>query len=139
MSDTLKKNLIKYGISGAIALVLAYLFILFRMDLDQLPQLEAVERYLLLCDAFTVPGILFLMSGLMMTFTNMGALDGVGYVTGNGLKMLIPGAGRKAETYGDYLERRQNKKITGFGFLYITGLVCLAISLVFMILFYSFR
>ena len=139
MSDTLKKNLTKYGISGAIALVMAYLYIIFRVELDQLPDLDAEERFLLLCDAFTVPGILFLMSGLMMTFTNMGALDGVGYVTGNGLKMLIPGAGRKAETYGDYLERRQKKKITGFGFLYITGSVCLVISMVFMILFYSVR
>ena len=137
MSNTLKKNLIKYGISVGISLALAYIYISARLDLRNLSQTAPVDIYLIFCDAFTVPGMLFLMSGLLMSISNMGALDGLGYVAVNGLKMLIPGGGKKPETFQAYLERRRENRIRGYGFLYVTGLGCTAVSLVFMILFYS--
>ena len=136
MSETLKKNLIKYGISVGISLLLAYVYIASRIDLGNLSQVQPMDLYLIICDAFTVPGLLLLMSGLLMTISNMGALDGLGYVAVNGLKMLIPGGGKKPETFKEYLDRRREKKIRGYGFLYITALGCIAISVVFMILFY---
>ena len=134
MSKTLRKNLTKYGISFGISLALAYLYVALRIDWQNV---QPVELYLTLCDAFTVPGLLMLMSGLLMTVSNTGALDGLGYVAVNGLKMLIPGGGMKAETFKEYLERRRANRIHGYGFLYVTALVCLAVAAVFMILFYS--
>ena len=134
MSKTLKKNLTKYGISVGLSLVLAYLYSALRIDWENA---EPVSVYLTLCDAFTVPGLLLLMSGLLMTFSNAGAMDGLGYVVVNGLKMLVPGGGMKMEAFKDYLERRRNNRVRGYGFLYVTGLGCLAIAAVFMILFYS--
>ena len=134
MSKTLRKNLIKYGISFGLSLALAYLYVALRIDWQNT---EPVKVYLTICDAFTVPGLLFLMSGLLMTISNAGAMDGLGYVAVNGLKMLIPGAGAKMETFKDYLDRRRANRVRGYGFLYVTGIVCLAVAAVFMILFYS--
>ena len=134
MSKTLQKNLKKYGITVGLSLALAYLYAALRIDWENA---EPVSLYLTLCDAFTVPGLLLVMSGLLMTFSNAGAMDGLGYVVVNGLKMLIPGGGAKMEGFKEYLERRRNNRVKGYGFLYVTGFVCLAIAGVFMILFYS--
>ena len=134
MSKTLQKNLKKYGITVGLSLLLAYFYAALRIDWANT---ESVSLYRTLCDAFTVPGLLLVMSGLLMTFSNAGAMDGLGYVVVNGLKMLIPGGGMKTETFKDYLERRRNNRVRGYGFLYVTGFGCLAIAAVFMILFYS--
>ena len=134
MSKTLQKNLKKYGITVGLSLLLAYFYAALRIDWANT---EPVSLYRTLCDAFTVPGLLLVMSGLLMTFSNAGAMDGLGYVVVNGLKMLIPGGGMKTETFKDYLERRRNNRVRGYGFLYVTGFGCLAIAAVFMILFYS--
>ena len=134
MSKTLQKNLKKYGITVGLSLLLAYFYAAMRIDWANT---EPVSLYRTLCDAFTVPGLLLVMSGLLMTFSNAGAMDGLGYVVVNGLKMLIPGGGMKTETFKDYLERRRNNRVRGYGFLYVTGFGCLAIAAVFMILFYS--
>ena len=37
----------------------------------------------------------------------------------------------------EYLERRRQNRIKGYGFLYLVGFGCMAISLIFMALFYS--
>ena len=134
MSKALQKNLKKYGISVGLSLALAYLYAALRIDWENA---EPVSLYLTLCDAFTVPGLLLVMSGLLMTFSNAGAMDGLGYVVVNGLKMLIPGGGAKMEGFKEYLERRRNNRVKGYGFLYVTGFACLVIAGVFMILFYS--
>ena len=133
----LEKNILKYGISTAIALMLAYAFVARRVDLKDPGATALVDWYLILCDAFTVPGLLFTMFGCFMSLSNQGALDGLGYVAVNGLKMLIPGGASKMERYKEYLERRRANRLKGYGFLYIVGLVDLAISGVFMVLFYS--
>ena len=137
MSSPLKKNLIKYGISVSLALLMAYAFVALRVDFEHPEETALVDWYRIVCDAFTVPGLLFLMFGAFMSLSNEGALDGLGYVCVNGLKMLIPGGGMKTETFKDYLERRRNNRVRGYGFLYVTGFGCLAIAAVFMILFYS--
>ncbi len=137
MRTPLSKALIKYGISLGISLLLAFVFVYTRVDFKNPSATSAVDWYLILCDAFTIPGLLFLMLGCMMTLSSQGALDGVTYVLKNAIRMLIPGAALKAERYYEYVEHKRANRAKGFGFLYITGLVCMAFSLVFMILFYS--
>ena len=137
MSPKLAKNLKKYGISSAIALLLAYAFAAMRVDFEDPSATALIDWYRILCDAFTVPGLLFLMCGCFMSLSNQGAMDGLGYVTVNAFKMLIPGAATKMERYKEYLERRRANRIKGYGFLYVVGAVCMAVSLIFMALFYS--
>lgn len=131
-------TVIKYGISAALVLVLAYTFVAFRVEsLSDLALLSSVELYRMLCDAFTIPGLLFLMAGLLMTVSNAGALDGVGYVVGNALKMLIPGKAAKMERYKEYLDRKRENRPKGYGFLYVVGGATMAVAMVFLLLFYQ--
>ena len=137
MSASLKKNLLKYGITVGLSLALAFFFVYVRVDLTNLGATELVDLYLIICDAFSIPGLLLLMFGCLMSLSNAGAMDGLGYVVVNGLKMLIPGGALKMERYKEYLERRRANRIRGYGFLYIVGAGCMAVAFVFMILFYG--
>ena len=135
MRSPLSKALIKYGISFGISFLLVYVFIAARVDLHNLSGTAAVDWYLILCDAFTIPGLIFLMLGCLMSLSSGGALDGVSYVLQNAFKMLIPGGALKMERYYEYKERKRANRAKGYGFLYITGLVCMALALIFMFLF----
>jgi hypothetical protein len=137
VSQSLRKNLIKCGVAMGLSLILVYAFVALRVDLFDLGSVELVDLYLILCDAFTIPGLLMLMFGLLMTISNQGALDGLGYVAINGLKMLIPGAATRMERYKEYVERRRANRVKGYGFLYVVAAVLLAIAGIFLILFYS--
>ena len=132
----LKKNFLKIVISGSIALGMAYLYISLRADLSDFNSLPQLEWYRVICDAFTIPGLVFTMLGLLVSLSNQGALDGIGYAATVAFKMLI-GAGANQERYAEYLERRRANRLKGYGFLYAVGLACLAVALVFMGLFYS--
>ena len=136
MRSPLSKTLIKYGISFGISLLLAYVFVAARVDFHNLSATAAVDWYLILCDAFTIPGFVFLMLGCLMSLSSGGALDGVSYVLQNAVKMLIPGGALRMERYYEYKERKRANRAKGYGFLYITGLVCMALALIFMFLFY---
>jgi len=132
VSEKLRSNLLKYGITIGIGLLMAYAFIALR-DLSS----EAlVDKYRILCDAFTVPGMLLLLSGCLLSLSNAGALDGVGYLFSQAAGMLIPGKGLGTERYSDYLERKRGKRLKGYGFLYISAAVFMLAAMVFMILFY---
>ena len=137
MKTPLQKNLMKYGIGTSLALLMVYAFVALRVDFEDPGATALVDWYLILCDAFTVPGLLYLMFGAFMSLSNQGAMDGLGYVTVNGLKMLIPGMATKMERYKEYLERRRANRVKGYGFLYVIGIVCMVIAGVFMVLFYS--
>ena len=131
-------TVIKYGISAALVFVLAYTFVAFRVEaLSDLALLSDVELYRMLCDAFTIPGMLFLMAGLLMTVSNAGALDGVGCVVSNAVKMLIPGKAAKMERYKEYLDRKRENRPKGYGFLYVVGGATMAVAMVFLLLFYQ--
>ena len=137
MSSTVKKNLIKYGVTSFLALGLAFLYVYLRVDLADPAATARLEWYKILSDAFTIPGLLLLMFGCLMSLSNMGAMDGLGYVVVNTLKMLIPGGGLKLERYKEYLERRRENRVKGYGFLYVIGAVFMSVALVCMVLFYS--
>ena len=137
MSSSLKKNLMKYGISVGVSLILTYIYISARLDLSNLAAVEKVDLYLVFCDGFFVPGILMLMFGFLMSVSNQGVMDGVSYVLINAARMLIPTAALKTERYNEYVERKRANRVKGYGFLYVVAFVFLAIAAVFMVLFYS--
>ena len=137
MNSSLKKILMKYGISVAAGLLLAFIYINPRVDLSNLAAVEKSQLYLTICDGFFVPGILMLMFGFLMSIGNQGAMDGVTYVLVNAARMLIPGGALKAERYKEYVERKRENRVKGYGFLYVVALVFLAVSGIFMALFYS--
>ena len=132
-----KTNLLKYGISSGICLVLAYLYVSTRVDFSRPAATPLVDWYRILCDAFTIPGLVMLMLGCLMSLSNQGALDGIRYIATVGIRMLIPGAALNMEKYAEFKERRNANRTKGYGFLYVVGIVFMAAALVFMALFYS--
>ena len=126
-----------FAVSMVISLILAAVFTFLRLDINAMDQVPNVVLYRVLCDAFTVPGLLMLMFALLMSVSNEGALDGVGYVAAYALKMLIPGGALKVETYKDYLERRRANRVKNYTPLYATAAIFLAVSAIFLALFYT--
>lgn len=95
-------------------------------------------RYLLLCDALTVPGALLLCAGALVWVSNLGALDGVRYGLRLAYRALIPGKRlQKEENYRDYVTARRGRPVKGYGFLLISGTVTIAASLLLLMLYYG--
>ena len=134
MSDRLKGNLLKYGISTGIALWMAWFYCSSR----DLLSMTAVERWRTLCDACTIPGLTLIMVGFLVMIANEGFFDMLSYAGSKALGMFLPGRGfsEKNEKYYDYLQRKRENRIHGFGFLFVVGGILMAFALVFMFLFY---
>ena len=128
-----KANLIKSGIVSAVGILVVILFV----SSSDFGAQTTVDKYKILCDAFTIPGLLMLMFALLMSVSNEGALDGVGYVAAYALKLLIPGGALKMETDKEYLERRRANRVKNYITLYLTAAVCLTLAGIFLALFYT--
>ena len=134
MSKRTKGNLIKYGAATLMVVLIAVTF-LSSYSIADLPR---VDQYRLISDAFTIPGLLLIFSALFIWVSNAGALDAISYCLHVAISALIPGKRAQGiERYADFIERRRNKIIKGYAFLYVVGGACLVISIVFMLLFES--
>lgn len=132
------KRLLHYGITLAVgALIAGYVYFMrggFQENVTQL------DRYRLLCDVFTVPGLLLLLFALLIYIANEEFFTIFSYAFSYVYRMFIPGAltAYKQESYADYLERKREKgKIKGYSCIAVTGAIFLAVGLVFLCLFYQ--
>lgn len=133
MSKRLKVVLAKYGGCTAFVALMVWLYI----SLRDVSKATLLDWYRMLSDAFTVPGMLLLMAGCLVWISNLGALDGLAYAVSFAFRSLIPGGRYKDEKYADYVERHREKRIKGYGFLFVAGGVTMALAIVFLLLFYS--
>lgn len=135
------KTILKYGISTAVALAMVVGYVCSRDDGTKgFWGWSAVEQYMILCDAFTIPAVMFLGIGGLVWASTMGAMDGLSYVVKYALGGLIPGYGRKEkqERYYDYLQRKRANRTTGYGFLLVVGGILGVIALIFLALYYGY-
>ncbi len=129
----MKRKLIKYALAVLFGAVLVAIYLLLRNFTGTEPP---AERYRMICDAFTIPGMLLILSAALVALANEGSFTGIGYAVKSLFDRLIPGMGlRKQETYGEYYERHY-KKIKGYGFLIQVGLAFMVVALIFFVLFY---
>lgn len=131
-NNNIKSNLIKYGISIGIAIGMV-LLTLWTHDFYEETELE--NKYKILSDAFTIPGVTYIMLGLLVALSNEGSLSAIGYMLKRCFKMLIPFSNKDNEKYADYVANR--KRVEGYSFLFYTGLLFLIVAIVFIFLFYS--
>lgn len=130
MKSKLPRYLIAAAIGLAVAGLVLYTYGFFAME-------TATLRLRCLCDAFTIPGVLLFSVGCLIWISQQGMFDFLSY-TG---KVLFDKFRPHAEMvrYGDYVvEKNENRKSGGFGFLLITGAAFIAIALIFMALFYIY-
>ena len=126
------KNRAKYGlcIFFVVALAGAYLWN------GKILQQDAITRLRLLCDGFTVPGVLLLCAGVLGWARRRGVLCGIGYGLRSAYRALIPSRLRlKEESYHQYLARKRATAKGDYQCLLITGGVSVGISLVFFLLY----
>ena len=128
----MKKPLLKYGAAILIGAALAAVYVSAR----DFAGASTMERYRILCDAFAIPGVVLMLSAALCALANAGSFTALGYSGRYLLDRLIPGPGKTPERYGDYVERRREKKIRGYGFLLHVGAAFFAAALVFYFLFY---
>lgn len=134
MSDRTKLGLAKYGITSGIALLLIWVYCSSRNLFLQVP----MERWRILCDAFTIPGLTYIMIGFLMMIANQGFFDMLSYAFSKAVGMFMPGKGFSddGEKFYDYVQRKRENRITGYGFLFVIGGVLMAFAMLFMMLFY---
>ncbi len=134
MTERTKIQLLKYGGAVAVGLLMTVAYLASTQFLEQ----PLADMLRLLSDGFMLPGFLMVALGCMIWMSNDGMLDGVTFVLSRAVKFLLPfGRGEKDENYGDYVKRQREKNIHGYGFLFVTGGVFLAISLIFLWLFHG--
>ncbi len=134
MNKRLIVNLVKYGCCALFVALIGWAYLASR----EFGKAVLVDQYRYLCDAFTIPGLLLILFGAVLWVSNHGALDGISYCLRFLVFSLIPGKRlEREEKYGDYVERRSQKPVKGYAFLFVSGLASMAVALVFYALFYS--
>lgn len=132
MSTRAKVNLAKYGGCAVFTALLIWAY----MGPRDFAGATLQDQYRMLCDAFTIPGLLMILLGALVWVSNEGALNGISYCLRVAVFALIPGKRQEGyEKYGDYVERKSQKKVQGYAFLFYCGLVVSAVALVFLVLY----
>ena len=123
---------IKYAVTALICALWGALILRANGYTSALP---VTEKYRLLCDALTVPGLMVFLVGVLTALANEGSFNAISYAVRYAVRRLIPGTGGQKETYADYVERKREQRIRGYGFLFHVGGAFFALGIVFLILF----
>lgn len=98
---------------------------------------ETVDKYRLLTDAFSIPGIIFIMVGCLVFVSTDGFFDMITFGLAKAKSMLIPFSKKSDETFYDYKQRKAKNRLSGYSFLFFSGLAYLIVAGIFMILFFK--
>ena len=102
---------------------------------DLFSKTSLIEIYQILTDSFFAVGLLMICAGLLVfACCNEGAFDGVTYAVGSFFSMFKKNHERKYNSYYDYRQRRNEKKLP-FLFLIICGGLFMIVSAIMYILF----
>ena len=130
MKKPVWKSILKYGLALAAGLGMVYAYVAPR----DLASQTLIEQYHILCDAFTLPGLLMASVGLMVLMGNLGALDTLAFAVHYLLHTFIPLLG-KGKSYIDFVLERREHRVHGYGFLFVVGLLLTAVGVVFLVLY----
>ncbi len=139
MSQRAKSLLVRYGVTIAVGALIGLGIFSLRGGFETTVPLK---RFMALCDAFSVPGVLLIMFSGLVFVSGEGIFDGISYAVRHALKSLIPGALARGEQekYGDYVERRRAKgKPKGYACLFFVGLAYLLVSIVLIAIYYNLK
>ncbi len=125
-----KHTLVKYVATVVVGLVIALLFCILK-GLFKTEDKGTVLR--ILCDAFTVPGILLTCVGLLTLVIKEGALDGITY-SFSSMRRVRRGYvsdEKTPKTYYDYKEAAKGKRKIAWHLIIVgLGFIAVAIALV---------
>jgi len=131
VSHKLRNNLLKYGISILVGLLATAAY----LGNNPLNGQSTKDVYRVLSDAFSIPGLLAVLGGALMWVSANGALDGISYILSYVVTRFIPFKRDSVGSYRDYVNEKEGKRPKGYGFLFLVGLIFLAVSVVFLYLY----
>ena len=130
----MKKLLGKY-LSAVTVAGLMTLLVLWINNFDTID--NSADRMRILADAFTVPGVIFMLVAALIWVASDGFFDGIGYAGRLTARMLLPFLKLNDEKYYDYKMRKADNRIHGYSFIFFTGLAFFAVALVLIAMFYA--
>lgn len=134
MKDSTRGALLSYGLSAAVALVIA-LAVSFRQGLFEAASFR--EVCFALCDGFFIAGGLMCCVGGLSRIASTGFFDIFSYGARTIASHFVPQKDEKGlPKYYDYKVAREEKRKKPLNSALMVGLVCLALSLVFMLLYW---
>ena len=129
------KTVYKYLITAAFGAVLAFI-VLLRKDVFHLSQ--AVDVMKALCGGFFVSGVLIACFGGLVFASNGGVFDMITYGVKNLFWLFKKNpADRKYKDFYEYRDAMKEKK-RSYGYMVIVGLAYIAVSLIFLALYYNY-
>lgn len=132
-----KKTIVRYAASIVIALAIVALM-LYAQGLVKGTSLEDV--YLLLANAFTVPGLIYVLLAALFWVAGEGTFDMLSYGASKAAHLFIPFLYKgKTEAFYDYKVRKAEERAQkpGFSHILFVGLALLVLAGIFIALFYS--
>ena len=130
------KTIWKTLITAGVASVIAFLVMVARNIFNVTAIHEIMKA---LCDGFFVSGILFVCFGLLVVASNGGTFDMIKYGVSSLFALFMKDlTKRKYRTFYDYRKAMQENQ-RSFGYLVVVGVVFVAISVVFLLLYLNFE
>lgn len=124
----------KYLITSAIGLAITSLIVLSKGIFNQD---DSTAVFHILCDAFFVPGVCLTCFGLLVFSSNEGTFDMIIYGTQKFFGLFKKDLkNEKYKTFYEYKEAQHDKKAS-FAYLIFVGLAFIAVSMIFLILYYN--
>lgn len=128
----MKERIIKYTTLTAVAVAIALCTSLIQ-DLYGMTAVADIMRGL--CNCFSVPGMIFILVGLIVVCSNGGAYDIMGFAARKFFSVFRSAEHRSKETYREYRERKNGEKRAFWGF-FIVGGIFFAVGMTFLIAYY---
>lgn len=127
----MKRKIINYSAAAGIGVLLFFLVAFIQKLFWQSSQEEIFK---ILCDCFTVPGLVLVFVGLLVVCSNGGTFDMLGF----GVKKFF-GLFKKESDKQTFYEYRQNKLANrrSFWYLLVVGGVFVAAAVIFLILYHN--
>ena len=137
MEKDRKATLIRYLVCLCVAVAMVFVVLLIQGLFDGTDRTTKDVMQIFHNAFFATGALLALFAGLLFV-AGEGVFLGVGYAMGRVVKAFLPFLGRDHETYAEYRERKTGKKKKkGDLCLLFTGLAFIAISIVFLIIWYN--
>ena len=134
MKEGRKELLIKYAVCFGVASIITVLVFWSKNFFTD----SIAANLQVLSDGFSVSGILLLLFAGLLFVSGEGALLGVSFVMRNVFLFFIPMGRKYHETYAQYRERKIGRaKASGDRCILVTGLVFLAIGIIFTVIWYA--
>ena len=132
MSNRAKTLLIKYG--GCFLFVGLFTALYVRSHFTA--EATVVDWCQWICDGMTLPSIVLLSMGLLIWIGNNGAFDLLGYTFKSFINLFQSSEKKSFGTYADYVVEKREKRVKGYGFLLVSGLISMGLTLLMLVLYF---